>query len=313
MTSLGGGDNDGMNLLGNPYPSSIDWDVLDGTYGTVYYWDSENGHYDTWSGTGSTNGGQQYLPPMQGFFVYTNAAEDFTINNNSRTHTNASSFYKSGGESIVNGLRLEATNNNGLTDDMLLLFNNNSQEGFELQTDAWKLLSGTQGRSEIYSIVNEEKLAIDVRPETEVVQLGFKNNENGIYSIGIIEIVDISEATLEDTKTNTFHNLQNETYEFAWNVTDDEKRFKLHLDAVGIEETPASESSIFVYAADDQIFIKGAEKGQVIVSDMMGRVVLEQDISGSGLVTIPVNLKTGVYVVMVLSGENIVTEKVFIK
>ena len=91
------------------------------------------------------------------------------------------------------------------------------------------------------------------------------------------------------------------------------KTFKLHLDAVGIEETPASESSIFVYAADDQIFIKGAEKGQVIVLDMMGRIVLEESISGSELTTIPANLETGVYVVSVYSGTEIKTEKVFIK
>ncbi len=132
MTSAGGGDNDGMNLLGNPYPSSIDWDVLVETYGAVYYWDSENSHYDTWSGSGATNGGQQYLPPMQGFFVYTTTAKDFTINNTARTHENTSSYYKSGGDNISHGIRLEASNNVGLKNDMLLLFDNESQAGFEL-------------------------------------------------------------------------------------------------------------------------------------------------------------------------------------
>ncbi len=91
--------------------------------------------------------------------------------------------------------------------------------------------------------------------------------KNGIYNIAIKEIADISEATLENTKTNTFHNLQNGSYEFVWDT----------------------------------------------VTDMMGRVVAQQDISLLGLITIPVNLKTGIYVVMVQNGEEIYTKKVFIK
>ena len=52
---------------------------------------------------------------------------------------------------------------------------------------------------------------------------------------------------------------------------------------------------------------------------MMGRTVLQQTISGSELTAIPVNLKTGVYVVMVYSDSGACstalykTEKVFIK
>ena len=103
-------------------------------------------------------------------------------------------------------------------------------------------------------------------------------------------------------------------------IEDDEKRFKLHLDAVGIEEGINQESNILIYAANDQIFIKETihesslhESSLLRIMDMMGRIVLQQDISRSGLITIPVNLQTGVYVVMVQSGQENKTEKVFIK
>ncbi len=331
MTSAGGGVNDGMNLLGNPYPSSIDWDVLDETYGTIYYWDSENGHYDTWSGSGSTNGGQQYLPPMQGFFVYTTEAKDFTIDNSARTHENATSFYKSGNKEIQHGLRLEATTENGLKNDILLLFRENTNAGFDFQSDAWKFFSGTSGMPEIYMIANNQKLALEACPETETIQLGFTNDLAGIYSIAIKEIADIPEAFLEDTKTNTFHNLTKGAYEFIWNPeTDIETRFKLHFKAVGINENQISESNILIYAAGQEIFIKNVSDVEtyrrtsiLTVTDILGRTVLQQNISGSELFAIPVDLETGVYIVMVRSGSGsgsgacstvpLHTEKVLIK
>ena len=326
MTSAGGGANDGMNLLGNPYPSSIDWNVLDETFGTVYYWDAANNRYATWSGSGSTNEGQQYLPPMQGFFVYTTAAKDFTINNNARTHENAASFYKGGSKEIQHGLRLEALAESGLKSDALLLFRENTQAGFDMQSDAWKIMSGTAGMPELYVKVDNQKLALEARPETETIQLGFANDEAGIYKIDLKEIADIPNAFLEDTKTNTFHNLQSGAYEFTWNPeTDLESRFKLHFKAVGIEDNQISESNIRIYAADGQIFIKngvqthGRASLHLTITDIMGRTVLQQTISASETTAIPVDLKKGVYVVMVGSGACSTalplykTKKVFIK
>jgi hypothetical protein len=313
VTASGSGDHAGMNLLGNPYPSSIDWGKLDDNYGAIYYWDSQSQQYVSWNNGNGTNGGQQFIPPIQGFFIYAPSASDFTIGNSARTHQNASSFYKGGKDKLSNGLRLESDNKDGLTDETLLIFKNNAQEGFELKTDAWKITSGTDGMPEIYSMCNNNKLAIDVRPDTETVQLGFANNQNGVYSISLKEIADIPNAFIEDTKTGVFHNLQLGAYEFAWDINDEETRFKLHFNAVGIDENPSPKSNIRVYSGNKQIYIKGADKGLVRVCDLTGRVLLEQEISGNGQTTIPVDLKTGIYLVALQIGDKVLTEKVFIK
>jgi len=312
-----GEGNDGANLLGNPYPSSIDWSGLDDTWGAVYYWDpsanSGAGDYIEWNdGVGS---GSQFIPPMQGFFIVvdeSNTSEGsgtFSLSNENRIHSGATGFHKS---KIQNGLVM-ATHSGENTDELFIRFAQDATNAFDLKKDALKFFAGAEGVAQIYSFGNSHKLAIDTRPETGTIQLGFVNDISGFYAIAMTEANGISKATLEDTKENVFHDLTTKPYEFAWDVTDDEKRFKLHLNAVGIEETPISESDILIYAANKQIIIKGAESGRIMVSDIMGRVVLQQEISGQEINSIPVNLQTGVYVVMVTTGIETKSEKVFIK
>ncbi len=306
-----GGSYNGANLLGNPYPSYLDWDAISG-YGTKYTWNGTD--YDEYTEAGTGSGGR-YVDPMEGFFVVSGTAGTFSLNNNMRSHT--ASAKKSGNDKAMqNGIVLTASGND-YDDDLWLVFNEQASENFELQCDAWKLLSSNDSVPQLWSESPDGMLAIDCRPECETIQLGFANNISGFYSIGLKDIEGTSKAVLEDTKTGTFHDLTKSAYEFTWNITDDEMRFKLHLNAVGIEENQTCESNIRIYAADNQIFIKNDVEPDgrlaLSVTDIMGRIVLQQTISASGLITIPINLKTGVYIVMVQNENNIKTEKVFIK
>jgi len=308
ITKTGSAASSGMNFVGNPYPSALDWDELS-AYGSKYTWNGTG--YDTYVyipdlgyGTGS-----RYVSPMEGFFIYTaEATGTFNLDNSKRTHLPPPK--KDGGNKLNKGLVLAAYNGN-YEDKLWIVFNEQAHENFELQRDAWKLLSGTAGLSQLWSICSNGNLAIDKRPFTETIQLGYTNKQSGIYSIAIKKIADIPEAFLEDTKTNIFHNLRNGEYEFVWNPeTDLETRFKLHFKAVGINENQISESNILIYAANQQIIIKNVTgvvetdgRLSLSVTDILGRIVLQQNISASEMTAIPVNLETGVYVVMVRSGS----------
>lgn len=76
----GSSDDQGWNLLGNPFTTAIDWDNIStqNTTGTVYVWDNDyngSGDYRTWNGsTGDLTNG--IIPLGQGFFVKSTAAGD---------------------------------------------------------------------------------------------------------------------------------------------------------------------------------------------------------------------------------------------
>jgi len=94
-TSSGG---EGWNLLGNPYTSAIDWDLLTKTSsveGTVYVVQGSDGNYITWNGsTGDLTDG--IIPAMQGYFAHcTTTDQTITMQTEDQLH-NSTNFYKSG-------------------------------------------------------------------------------------------------------------------------------------------------------------------------------------------------------------------------
>jgi hypothetical protein len=304
--------NDGANLLGNPYPSAIDWSMLDNTYGAVYYWQGNgtdgDGTYLSWiDGTGPTNG--QYIAPMQGFFIVTASNSTFSLTNANRTHT-MGTYYKSATDTKDNLLVLETVSKD-ISDKLYVNFNDEATEEFDLQHDAYKFASGTPGLSELYSYTGDKKLSIDVRPACEVIQLGFSNSVSGTYSIGINQLNGISKATLEDTKTNTFTDLIKGSYAFSWAAGEDNKRFKLHMGTVGVEESPDSDITIYSYQKTAYINLKNQHTGDIYIYNMAGQLITSRE-TASGLVNIGINAP-GVYIVKVVSEKKITTTKVYIQ
>ncbi|MEP0008458.1 MAG: FG-GAP-like repeat-containing protein, partial [Balneola sp.] len=86
--------NDGWNLVGNPYGSTIDWDAASGLTSSnldasFYVWSSSansgSGSYLSWNGsTGTLSGGK--ISPWQGFWVKANATSpSLTLTNDARS------------------------------------------------------------------------------------------------------------------------------------------------------------------------------------------------------------------------------------
>jgi len=95
----------GANLVGNPYPSSLNWESSDWTLTnvspTIYLWNSTSGNTGTYNRDTdvSTNGVDSIIPPKQGFFVKVtsgNTSGTISVGNDARIHCQNRPVYKRG-------------------------------------------------------------------------------------------------------------------------------------------------------------------------------------------------------------------------
>jgi len=302
------GLNIGANLLGNPYPCFIDWNGLQSELGSVYYWDGSA--YVAYSAVGELGVGSRFVPPMQGFFVIAPSAKTFTLTNGNKAHSTPN-YYKSASELADNTLVL-ATMGESYSDKLFINFNPASTADFDYQYDAYKLLAFTPGQSELYSFNGNKKLSIDVRPEREVIQLGFRNDQSGTYQIGISDFADINVAYIEDTKTKTYHDLFTGPYSFDYTAGESEQRLLLHFGTTSVPEN-GSVVNTNIYSYQETVYVNLADntEGNIYIYNLAGQLVTAKE-SASGNVRIGLT-STGVYMVKVVTQKETLTQKVMIR
>ncbi|MFY0685448.1 MAG: hypothetical protein JXR20_12930, partial [Balneola sp.] len=190
FTDSGALVNDGWNLLGNPFGTSIDWDAahgwsrtnLDATY---YVWsDSANGGsgaYLSWNGTtGTLENGK--ISPWQGFWVKANATNP-SISINDSTRSTEGVFYK---KNPTPELRF-VLKGNALRSQSVIMFDERATLD-EDPFDAYKLASlNSEYLSLGSSISSGSSMDIQTLPtDFEEVEIDFDisgSDLNGEYSL----------------------------------------------------------------------------------------------------------------------------------
>lgn len=302
-----GSGTKGANLVGNPYPSYLDWDVVTG-YGSKYTWDGSA--YNAYTAQGGFGTGSRYASPLEGFFVVTGSATTFTLNNTMRTHNSGNKA--SQGTSFQHGVVVAASNGN-YSDALWVVFDQDASENFELERDAWKLLSPTNGISQMWSVSPDGPLAVDVRQETESIPLGFSNTLPGAYSITLQQMVGVTALFLEDTQTGTIHNFANGDYHFNYTLTDNPNRFKLLFGAIGTPET--ANATIRQWINGQTLYISAptlaGQQVQVTVYSLTGQALQRQQVTLGEINAIALQGKQGAVVVETKSedGSRVLTTK----
>jgi hypothetical protein len=244
----------------------------------------------------------------QGFFVETSAAGDaFAVDNSNRAH-GADWFWK---EVITSLLTLEATGNE--TSDLLYVrFMDNATAGFDKTGDFHKLFATTEGLAQIYTTAGEDKLAVNVLPSTDIVPMGFTANSTGTYTIKAIETSEFSQVYLQDLVTGDVTDLLTGSYTFDYTLGDEANRFQIHFSPVGIGENLMN--SVSIWSSDNNIYVSVPKEleGTISVFNMMGQEVTSTD-TQPGTNVIPMSQVNTYYVVKVLSNNNVLTGKVYIK
>lgn len=262
------GANSGWNLLGNPYPSSIDWNAATGwtktnVTGATYI----HATMSTWAsfvaGVGA-NGGSQFIAPGQGFFVQVTDGPTTGVlgmTNSVRVH-NAAPFFKS---EVTNLVRL-AVSGNDYTDEAVVRILPEATTDFDGDYDAVKLFGEVAEAAQLYSLGSSE-LAINSTPSTNPVQVGMRAGASGRYTITATEVNDLAYVTLEDTKTGKFTNLKSGSYSFEFVAGENEQRFVLHFDQLPVN------SNNSIYAVKSTVHVDLQNAGDIFIYSVSGQLV----------------------------------------
>lgn len=247
-TSSGSILNDGWNLVGNPFPSTIDWNAADGWTkvnlgGSIYI--SDNGtaaslQYATWNGVTGTNGGSRYISTGQGFWVKANGSgvPVLQVTEDVKTPGTQTTFFRMA--STDNLLRI--TLSQGVTrDEAVVHFREDATRGIDADADAWKLRNGTFNLSTLAK--TNESLAINSWSELICdadIRLQITDVLPGSYSLNFSNLGSFDGATefiLKDqflqTSTPVTNNL-----EYAFTVSSDARSFGSDRFALQIMKTP---------------------------------------------------------------------------
>jgi hypothetical protein len=172
-----------------------------------------------------------------------------------------------------------------------------------------------------FPIANDEYAVIGSNGQGEM-PLNFKATKNGTYTITVNpENVEMAYLHLIDNMTGADVDLLHPnaliagedpqspalSYTFTAKTTDYESRFKLVFSANEVNENEI-ENENFAIISNGEIFINGAGTFQVV--DVMGRVI----VSGEAIHRVSTSgMSPGVYVLSIINGTNVKTQKIVIE
>lgn len=314
----------GFNLVGNPYPSYLDWktayDALSTSNIRSTIW------YRTTTGTANgmkfitynastnigTEGATRIVPPMQGFWMKVNqdgSGGSITFTNDMRSHaTETANPLKApaAGTNAMQLLRLKLSNGS-VTDEAIMVGISGASDLVET-FDSEKMANNSIEIPELYSFVGTQELAINSVGSLSAGRqfvLGFRPGKSGAFTIEANQFENITDDVyLVDQHTSTETKLSAGTvYNFTSDATATNDRFNVEFRAPGITtavtEPNAANTFVFVNEAG-QIGVQSAAGKDALISvyNTAGQQLASQLATGS-VTLIQQSFSSGVYLVKV--------------
>ena len=331
----------GFNLVGNPYPSPIDWIASYGWTKTniddaIYFFSATNEYDGTYysyvNGVGSPSG-INIIPAMQGFFV----------------HVTDGSFPVTGALGFSNSVRITDPNpsfkssqidtrpififsasfdqKDAIPDPFILYLDNMATRNFDKNLDALKLMNTDSDVPNLYEIANKDyQLSISGIPypvdSLTRIPIGINILKEGWINIVATDLSKLpSEYTiyLEDKSNKLYQDLRRTPkYRFYLNSGETDQRFALVMSLVGPNYNPTEPEKLFTISRLEEtllirINLNPGEDGILRITNMPGQLLLTKNVTANQSVEISTDWKSGVYVVTLVSGKNSYSEKTIIR
>ena len=336
--------SEGFNLVGNPYPSPIDWDASSGWTrinidNALYYFetsttDQYGGTYVTYADGVSSNGlATNLIPSMQGFFVHVTdgtwpVTGTLAMNNDVRIIdlTQPLTKSESNSRSLIR-LTAEFSDDTVSVDPAVIYFDEKATDKFDGQLDALKLMNTDFMVPNLYTVGPDGlKLSISALPVISdtiyKVPLGLKINRDGtiIFKINTLEgnLADM-EISISDRDAIVEQDLlHDKDYKVSLTTGQYENRFFLNFLSMGTEipDLDADGDLFSIYCSHGILKLEintllGAD-GTLTIWDLAGQILLIKKYYEPGYYEINPGLKNGIYIVSFLSGTNKSSEKILI-
>lgn len=330
------------NLIGNPYPSSIDASTFMTSNNTVisstiYFWDDDNtigaGYdettdYATWNsgsgGTASSGGGTGSIPngsiPMgQGFIVQALSTSSVVFSNDMRGGSNTQ-FFKREKETIPR-LWISANQDKHASSQILIAFSDKATNGDDVNYDSPKVSisdkyafgSLMQTQSTAFAIQGFAKQDLETRKE---IPLTISSGKSGITTFQIDGFENWDSTlivSIKDHVTGKVQNLKNGS--FAVYLTANKKynsRFAIIIinpagPPLDIDELTFS--NLKIYYANDEVTIQDEKPFESVeVYTITGSLLHKSSITATSWYTLPLNqLTPGIYIARI---RNVLGERV---
>lgn len=335
-------DAHGYNMIGNPYPSNIDFDKLytnntGSIYHTAYFWTNVNpnpssqgssylgDNYAIYTGAGGVDGATttsvgsnnptKYISVGQGFIVKAKNGSSVNYTNDIRTSTAGNFINKKADD--TNRYWLKLISPVGNVNTILLAYMSDATNDIDNDYDAERLVIGSDA---FYSLVDDKKLGIQARSyplnPSDVVGLGTKHAENGSYTITLSDKEGIfaegQSIYLHDKALGTYTDLQQGDYTYVANVEEVTDRFEITYKPGGTLDTDnGAVKKLVVYTKDQNYVIEAPEKVlEVKLIDASGKLITTLTPNKNKVEINNATLTNGVYVLQIRTATGITVKKV---
>ncbi|OSZ78345.1 hypothetical protein CAP35_08805 [Chitinophagaceae bacterium IBVUCB1] len=332
----------GFNLVGNPYPSPIDWNAASGWTKTniddaIYYFDASStdqytGTYSSYINGVSSNGiANNIIPAMQAFFVHVSngtfpVTATFAVNNNVRINNFNPTFHKSTGNSQPT-MRIKAkyATEEGFADNMVIYFDEYAKLHFDKEFDALKINNTDTRSPNIYTISpDNQSLSINAMPyphdNTVVIPLGIETAKDGQLIISLQDIQNFPsnlKTYIVDRQTMAYE-LFSDTKTYTINLKEGvvKNRFAIVFTHKDIEDTELIQHDIKAYYTAGNLHVMldlhTGESGTLKLYSISGQLLHQSKIAGYGDHSISAPYSTGVYMLSFEGDKQVMNKKVFI-
>ncbi|MDN3493769.1 M43 family zinc metalloprotease [Winogradskyella bathintestinalis] len=324
------------NLIGNPYPSYLDFEVFFTTnasqldanseFQAIYGYDGNaSNEWTVWNlATIADKTVTELIAPGQAFFVKSKAtgglvdfttnmrrigsSDDFIVGRNNNNNNNVA----------LCELNLTSANNNASTK---IYFIEGTTRGLDVGYDAGAY-RGSASEFSIFSNLVEDNSGLDIAIQSlpfndlsdVIIPLGINAPANEQLTISIADVSTVPSGTnvyLNDTYENTYTLLNTSDYIFTPTETlDGTERFNIQYatQTLSNDDNEFTNLQIYTTKTPRQVIVKGELNHATSANlyDIQGRLVLSSELNSSNrLNSINVStLSTGIYIIELNSGDD---------